>query len=211
MTQTSFNGSRWPMPIPLGWYNVAYSDELAVGDAKPIHYFGEELVLFRGEDGKARVLDAYCEHLGAHLGDGKVHGNLIECPFHAWRYDDTGACVDIPYAKIIPPRVKKAGCLKSWPVQEVNQAIWVWYHPNNEAPSWDVEKYDEVGHEDWTPLVRHEWAIATHPQEMAENAADPAHFQYVHGTHDFPPIGLLNKTDPVAADRSTRRWKHQGV
>ena len=64
------------LPLPFGWFMMAYSDELSIGEVKPVHYFGQELVLWRGEDGKARMIDAYCKHLGAHLGyGGRVKGN----------------------------------------------------------------------------------------------------------------------------------------
>ena len=57
-------------PYPRGWFAVASSDELQPGEVRPIHYFGEELVLFRSRMGTAHVFDAYCPHLGAHLGHG---------------------------------------------------------------------------------------------------------------------------------------------
>ena len=58
---------RYPFPAyPNGWFRVAYSADLAVGDLRALHYFGRDLVLFRGEDGRAHVLDAHCAHLGAH-------------------------------------------------------------------------------------------------------------------------------------------------
>ena len=87
------------MPLPFGWFCVAYSDELQVGEAKPLRYFGKDLVLFRTESGKAVVLDAYCPHLGAHLGHGiheetgiggRIEGETIVCPFHAWRFNGNG-------------------------------------------------------------------------------------------------------------------------
>ena len=43
---------------PRGWFVVAFSSELAAGQVKSARYFGEELVIFRGEDGVAHVLDA---------------------------------------------------------------------------------------------------------------------------------------------------------
>lgn len=185
MSAQAQSTSRFPMPIPFGWFIVAYSDEIEKGQAVSVRYFGEELAIFRGEDGKARVLEAYCKHMGANLGDGKVIGNTVACPFHAWQYDETGAVVEIPYAKMIPPSVKKP-CIKAWPTTEVNNAIWVWYHPDNAAPQWEVEIYPEIGHEEWTNIEKREWTINTHSQEMAENAADVAHFKYVHGTASFP-------------------------
>lgn len=63
---------------------------------KAISYCGRNVVLFRGRTGKAYVLDAYCAHMGAHLGvGGKVRfDTCIECPFHGWTFDgETGNCV----------------------------------------------------------------------------------------------------------------------
>jgi phenylpropionate dioxygenase-like ring-hydroxylating dioxygenase large terminal subunit len=37
---------------------------------EPRHYFGRELVLYRSASGEVSVVDAYCPHLGAHLGPG---------------------------------------------------------------------------------------------------------------------------------------------
>lgn len=62
---------------------------------------GEQVAVFRGRDGKAHVVDAYCPHLGANLAvGGRVVGNCIECPFHGWQFNgEDGKCVRIPYAE----------------------------------------------------------------------------------------------------------------
>ena len=70
MLIASDSASRCPLPMPFGWFQVLYSQELAVGESKPLHYFDQELVAFRTESGIARVVDAYCPHMGAHLGYG---------------------------------------------------------------------------------------------------------------------------------------------
>src|SRR5258706_8157868 len=135
-------------PYPNGWFQVAYADELGPGAVLPLEYFGQSLVLFRGGDGAPRALDAFCPHLGAHLGyGGRVDGDRLVCPFHGWRFDGCGACVEVPYAKKIPPRAK----LRAWPVREVNGLILVWYHAEGEAPSYDVPSLVEYGDENWTP------------------------------------------------------------
>lgn len=56
--------------FPTGWFIVAFASDLAAGQVKRAHYFGEELVLFRAESGRVHVMDAYCQHLGANLGVG---------------------------------------------------------------------------------------------------------------------------------------------
>ncbi len=187
--------SRFPMPMPFGWFVVAYADELAVGESRALHYFGEDLVLYRGHSGKPVTLDAYCPHLGAHLGrgihedtdgGGRIEGDTIVCPFHAWRFNDQGECVEVPYADKMPPKVVGKQCLKSWPTRESNGLIYVWYHPSGELPMWEVEDYDEPSSDDWGAQDRFEWTIRTHPQELAENGADPAHFLYVHRVLNMP-------------------------
>ncbi|MBT3711375.1 MAG: Rieske (2Fe-2S) protein, partial [Gammaproteobacteria bacterium] len=113
------------LPMPFGWFVVCYSDELAKGEVKPVTYFERELVVWRGEDGAPRVLDAYCPHLGAHLGyGGKVNGNDIQCPFHSWSWNGEGAATDIPYSKSIPPKMKKPACERAYPTRELSGFVW---------------------------------------------------------------------------------------
>jgi phenylpropionate dioxygenase-like ring-hydroxylating dioxygenase large terminal subunit len=170
-------------PFPNGWFQVAYSDELQPGAVLPLEYFGQSLVAFRGADGKACVLNAFCPHLGAHLGHGgRVEGNAIVCPFHAWRFDGCGNCTEVPYAKKIPPKAH----MRSWTVCEVNGLVLAWYHAEGLPPNFEIPMLAEVGSDEWTPYERRRWTIRTRNQEMAENAVDSAHFHYLHGTSNMP-------------------------
>lgn len=170
-------------PIPNGWFQVAYSDELSAKQVLPLKYFDRDLVLFRTDTGEAKVLDAFCPHLGAHLGyGGTVEGGCIRCPFHAWRFDGTGSCTDVPYAKKIPAKAK----IRAWPVHEFAGLIVVWHDAEGGAPSWHPPDVLEYGHPEWTGYERRRWQIHTRNQEMAENAVDSAHFHYLHGTSNMP-------------------------
>jgi phenylpropionate dioxygenase-like ring-hydroxylating dioxygenase large terminal subunit len=174
------------IPFPFGWFPALLSSELAAGDVKPLRYMGRNLVIWRGEDGQARMLDAHCRHLGAHMGHGgRVVGQLLECPFHAWRYDGEGVVKDIPYAERIPPSLTRP-CERQWPLAEANRMIWFWYHPEGVAPMWEVESFPETADATWTDYEIHEWRVYGSLQNMAENAVDVAHFRYVHGTATFP-------------------------
>lgn len=75
-------------PHPNGWFIMCRSAELAKGQVKEIHYWGQNIALFRGQDGIAYALEAYCAHLGANLAIGGTikYGNCIQCPFHGWTY-----------------------------------------------------------------------------------------------------------------------------
>ena len=103
---------RYPFPpFPNGWFQVAYTDEVAPGGVRSLHAFGKKLVLYRTESGEARVFDAHCPHLGADLGvGGKVEGDTIRCPFHGWRYGEDGRCVEVPSREVeIHRRVRQVG------------------------------------------------------------------------------------------------------
>lgn len=174
---------RFPFPLPSGWFQVAWSEDLAAGEVKPLRYFGRDLVMFRAAEGTVHVLDAFCPHLGAHLGyGGKVEGEGIVCPFHAWKFDGAGACVNIPYASRIPRQARVA----PWQVREIYGFILVWHSVDGTGPTWEVPEMPEYQNEEWTGFQHMEWTIKTANQEMAENAVDSAHFMYVHGASVQP-------------------------
>ncbi|MBN7795100.1 Rieske 2Fe-2S domain-containing protein [Parahaliea mediterranea] len=178
---------RYDKPIPYGWYALEYSHALAPGDVRPLSYFGRELVLFRTEAGQPALLNAYCPHLGAHLGHGGlVKGESISCPFHAWEFNGEGRCTAVPYAKRMPPRVDGQQAIGSYPVVERNQMIWAWYHPRGLAPSFEIDEIPELVSTEWSPLETFDWTINTIAQETGENAADLAHFITVHGNPAMP-------------------------
>jgi 3-ketosteroid 9alpha-monooxygenase subunit A len=176
--------SRFPYPaFANGWFRVAYSDELSAGEVKPLRYFSRDLVAYRTEAGEARVLDAFCPHLGAHLGHGgKVEGDSIRCPFHAWRFDGTGACVEIPYAKRIPQKAR----ITPWPVLERNGIILVYYHAEGTPPRYEIPECPELASEDWSIPEKRFWNVKSRWLDMNENAVDQVHFRYVHGTKSIP-------------------------
>jgi Phenylpropionate dioxygenase and related ring-hydroxylating dioxygenases, large terminal subunit len=190
------------LPIPFGWFFVSYADELAIGDVKPLEYFGKELVLFRNRSGSAGLLDAYCPHLGAHLGHGgKVDGDSVRCPFHSWAFDRTGLCTDIPYAKAIPAKIASKPCLRSYPVAEKNNVIWAWFHPHEREPLFDVMENSEVDSADWRELGRFHWRLRGTVQEFNENGIDVAHFPIVHGIE-------APRTGEIIHDRHIRITKY---
>ncbi|MDT5016075.1 MAG: 3-ketosteroid 9alpha-monooxygenase subunit, partial [Mycobacterium sp.] len=83
---------------PTGWFQVAWSDQVAVGAVHTMKYFDTELIAWRSASGRVTVMNAYCEHLGAHLGfGGHVEGEVIQCPFHGWQWNAEGRNVCIPY------------------------------------------------------------------------------------------------------------------
>lgn len=119
---------------------------------------GEQLAVFRSQDGQAYVVDSYCPHLGANLAaGGRVVGNCIECPFHGWQFQgEDGKCARIPYAEkgeypSNPQRVSavvpcvsslKATSLRKSGLCNNSPSIWLPYfmqHPNNPPRLYTLE------------------------------------------------------------------------
>jgi len=186
IVRTPTNEPRFPFPVPNGWFVVSEARALAPGDVQAFKVFGTDVVLFRGEDGAPHMIDAYCAHLGAHIGvGGRVEGDCIRCPFHGWRYDGaTGRCNEIPYGNLdhIPTKAR----IRSYPCIERNRMIWAWHHLEGGDPFYDVPEVPEFFDAEWLPYEIVEFDVATCCQEMAENNVDFAHFMYVHGSDSIP-------------------------
>jgi phenylpropionate dioxygenase-like ring-hydroxylating dioxygenase large terminal subunit len=172
-------------PYPNGWFRVAFSDEVPTGTVKAAKYFGRELVIFRGEDHQVHVLDAYCPHLGAHLGKGgKVVGNTIKCPYHGWRYDGCGTCVEIPFMTKIPARAR----VRPWRAVERNGIVFAHYDAEDREPEFEIPTIPEFASGEYTH-GRTGRPIRAHIQETQENMIDVGHFNFIHhGFKEFPKI-----------------------
>jgi 3-ketosteroid 9alpha-monooxygenase subunit A len=187
---------------PTGWFMVGWSANFPAGTARPLTYFGREMVAYRTDEGRLNVLDAHCPHLGAHIGHGgKVNGDCVECPYHGWGYGPDGVNRYIPYED--RPNVTKS--LKVWPVDERHECVFVWHDPHGGPPRWELPDLwsalpdlpsAQGGHYRAFPelSVKYE-REPVHPQITLENAPDSVHFKYVHGA----------TVDPVLLD-----WKVDG-
>jgi nitrite reductase/ring-hydroxylating ferredoxin subunit len=168
--------ARYPFPAsPNGWFCVGDSADLVREAVTPLHYLGRDLVAFRGTDGVARVFDAHCPHLGAHLGfGGCVRGEGISCPFHGWRFDREGRVVEVPGLDR-PPNA----ALSAWEVMEQNDRIFIWHHAGGTPPDSNVVAYRQ--HQDeWTPWRSNTYRVRVHVQDLTENIIDRSHFSTVH-------------------------------
>jgi phenylpropionate dioxygenase-like ring-hydroxylating dioxygenase large terminal subunit len=188
---------RYPgMPIPNGWFALMRSRALRKKQVRPMRAFGRELVVFRGEDGNVRVLDAYCPHLGAHLAHGgAVVGNDVQCPFHAWTFDGEGQCTHAPFAKKLPVARTRA-----FPVCEVNGLVFVHHDREGRAPAYEIPTLPFV-RSGWTSPIEHVREYQGHPVEALENVIDAGHFVYFHGAE--MPADLAFETRGAFASMRT--------
>lgn len=179
-----------------GWFQIGWSVDFG-GQPRPMRYFGRDLVAYRTEAGELIVLDANCQHLGAHLGyGGTVEGDCIVCPFHGWKWDRDGANTDIPYStKVKRNRAKR---LRSWHVREQEGVVYLWHDPADRGPTWEPPILLDEGEEyhDLHPDGVWTWErVRVHPQMSMENTTDAAHFKYVHRADEVGHIAAVRTDD----------------
>ncbi|MEH1937933.1 MAG: aromatic ring-hydroxylating dioxygenase subunit alpha [Nostoc sp.] len=155
-----------------GWYWVIPSQNLRVGEVKPVTILGRELVIYRGKDRRIVTFDAYCPHMGAHLAEGKVEGNALRCFFHHWKFDAEGMCIDIPCLDA-PLSLK----LQTWPTAEKYGMIWVW---TGEIPQQPLPFVPELEQKECDVAIHSHFVMNCHPNVMMINAIDAQHLNTVH-------------------------------
>src|SRR5258708_12071714 len=81
------------------WQPAALVDEmLGPRPVKPVTLLGENLVLFRDEQGRYGLIERHCPHRGADLAFGRLENGGLRCAFHGWLYDATAQCLETPPA-----------------------------------------------------------------------------------------------------------------
>jgi phenylpropionate dioxygenase-like ring-hydroxylating dioxygenase large terminal subunit len=193
--------SKAALPMPQGWFCAIPSHRLPLRGVQPLRLFGHELVVCRTEDGRAHVYDATCPHMGAHLGyGGRVAGNSLICPFHEWKYAcDDGRCLEIPYARKVPQVA-----LGSWPTDEKNGVVLVYYDAEKRPPPYTFPSFEECsGTGGWQPIsfLDKAYRVPVPCQDVAENAIDYPHVRAVHHMFKLP--------EPDAVEIEERDWQLQ--
>jgi 3-ketosteroid 9alpha-monooxygenase subunit A len=201
---TSAAERRYPFGIPFGWFMVAWSDELPRGAVLPRYLLGKHLVVWRDDDGVAHAQDAFCPHLGAHLGHGGVvKGTELECPFHGWRFDGEGRNTCIPYSQ----RTNAKARVHTYEVVELaDHFVMAWFHPYGDPPKFSLELPPEATSDEFTEWTTVERTVAAGQQELAENTVDGPHFRYVHNTETVPEIESYTTDGWVARTKSVQRF-----
>ena len=86
----------------MGWVDACAADDILPEDVIRFDHDGRTYAIYRTKDDAYYATDGFCTHEQAHLADGFVMDNVIECPKHNGRFDFTtgeakGApvCIDL--------------------------------------------------------------------------------------------------------------------
>ena len=112
-TKFSYSETDWNI-LREFWHPVAYSDLVTEQKMEPTQLLDVPLVVTR-KNGVPLVFQDLCPHRGAPLSSGKWVGGNLECPYHAFRYNSEGVCVN---------QKNTSAALNKFPAIEKYGTIW---------------------------------------------------------------------------------------
>ena len=117
------------------WLPVLLSEELPENDCPPVRVkvLSERLLAFRDSEGKLGLVDEFCAHRGVSLWFGRNEECGLRCPYHGWKYDTTGQCVEVPSEPVESGYARKIK-LKSYPLIEKGGVLWTYLGPPERQP-----------------------------------------------------------------------------
>jgi phenylpropionate dioxygenase-like ring-hydroxylating dioxygenase large terminal subunit len=192
-------------PVLLNdWHVVARASELGVGCVKPARLLGLDLVVWRGAGG-IQVWEDLCVHRGAKLSGGKVKEGCLQCPYHGWTYDESGACVTMPaHPSQTPPARAHT---KVHPVRIAYDLVWTCLgNPATEPPT-----FPEWSDPAYRNIPCGPYAFRAMGPRIIENFLDVGHFPFVHAGYlgdpghteideyeaEITPTGIISRNIPI--------------
>jgi phthalate 4,5-dioxygenase len=169
------------------WLPALLSEELTEPGGEPVRLqlLSERMLAFRDSEGKLGLIDEFCAHRGVSLWFGRNEEGGIRCPYHGWKYDVTGQCIDVPSEPAASGYCNKIK-LKSYPLVEQGGVIWVYMGPKEEQPPLPAFEFSTVPQSQSFMSKRLQecnWLQAL------EGGVDSSHVSFLHS-------GSLN-TDPL--------------
>jgi len=155
------------------WY-IACRGKALKNKPVPFTLFNRHMVLFRDRNNQPAALEDRCQHRNARLSCGSIVEGTVRCPYHGWRYDQSGKLAEIPYSDTDP--ADDHSPVPSFPCCEQNGYIWV--SPGQPAASkpYPFPHLDEPG---WVSFRMN--TLFDGPVESClENFLDCPHATHVH-------------------------------
>ncbi len=116
------------------WYLAFCSKDLKVGQIQKRILAGHPVMVGRQQNGQAFALRDVCPHRGIPLSYGKMVGDQVQCPYHGWKFDNSGVCAQIPSLcatdDLDPQKIR----VRHYPLQEIQGNIWIFIGDKDFSP-----------------------------------------------------------------------------
>lgn len=159
------------------WYVAAWASELDRSLTRRT-IVGENVVLFRKENGDPAALRDRCPHRLLPLSRGQLDGDVIQCGYHGLRFDPSGVCVGAPTQDALPANAR----VESYPVADRLGLTWIWMGDPALADSGDIYDLPEYHRPDWGVAHGDALYVKSNYLLLCDNLCDPTHVNYVHPT-----------------------------
>jgi phthalate 4,5-dioxygenase len=172
------------------WIPALLSEELPEPDGAPVRVrlLGEDLVAFRDTQGTIGLLAANCPHRGASLFFGRNEEAGLRCVYHGWKFDATGACVDMPNE---PPEsnFKHKVRAAAYPCLEKGGVIWAYMGPPERQPP--LPEYEWMRMPQGVAWVSKSFEDCNYLQGI-EGGVDSSHSSFLHRSFERmnPELGI---------------------
>ena len=110
------------------WHPVATVARTRRRAGPAVTLLGENLALFRCDSGELGLVAQRCPHRGASLAYGIPEDDGLRCPYHGWKFDGGGQCLEQP-AEPADSTFKDRVQIPAYPVQELGGLIWAYLGP----------------------------------------------------------------------------------
>jgi phenylpropionate dioxygenase-like ring-hydroxylating dioxygenase large terminal subunit len=155
------------------WHVVARSSELPTETVRSARLLGRDVVLWRSHQGLCAWQDL-CMHRGAKLSGGRIQDECLVCPYHGWRYDASGQCVNIPAHPGQPPPAKARAA--SYAVTEKYGLVWICLG----SAKGKVPFFPEGDDDSFRKTHAGPYLFRARGPRVIENFLDVGHFPFVH-------------------------------
>ncbi len=169
------------------WIPVMLAEELPENECPPVRVkiLSERLLAWRDTNGRLALNDEFCAHRGVSLWFGRNEQNGLRCPYHGWKYDHTGQCIEVPSEPAESGFCTKIK-LKSYPLVERGGILWAYMGPPDKQP----------------PLPEFEWtAVPASHRYITKRQQECNHLQAMEGGIDSSHVSWLHSgdlhTDPL--------------
>ena len=125
--------SYWQPVALVDEFDPALDPRLANRPVKAVRALGQDLVLFKDQAGRWGLLDRDCPHRNADLSFGRHEGDGLRCPFHGWKFDTAGKCLDTP-AEPAGSKLCERVRQRSYPVLEKSGILFAWLGDEGSVP-----------------------------------------------------------------------------
>jgi len=162
------------MFVRNAWYVAAWDHEVTRTMRRRI-LLDEPVLLFRKDDGTPVALEDRCCHRQAQLSMGKLVGNIVQCPYHGLQFDTSGKCVKVPSQDMVPASAR----IRSYPVVERNQWIWIWMGDPAKANPALIEDFHWMDDPSWRSSGSY-LHVEGNYLLIVENLLDTTHLPFLH-------------------------------